>query len=158
MEVHVTVTGWSEESIEEQVVGQAVSQIVEATKDRIESAIRDRVDEVATELIRERLAAEIDRILVEGWKEKGSAYYDAPKVVTLREKIEESLKPHDGYNGRANKLPEIVTAELRTRFDKEVKAGVERLKAKIDECINSTIEETITGDIRSKLRGVLARV
>lgn len=156
MKFEVSVSGWEDEGIEESIVSQVVSRIAESLDDKVSEAVAAMVDEAARKIIAERITKEVDDIIEMGWDEKGDSYYGrGNRHYTLREKIEAVLTTKDNY-GRDRTLPGIVTSELRAKFDAEVKDGTKRLREKIDQVINSTIEETITGDIRAKIRKAIA--
>lgn len=156
MDFHITISGWDAEKAESEILSRVVSQFTESLEQRIDDKVSRLVNEAAQKVITKRIAAKVDEIVAEGWTEKtGNNYYDHPVKMTLKEKIEKALSTKDEY-GRGNTLPGIVTSELRSKFDAEVKDGTKRLREKIDEVINSTIEETITGDIRAKIRKAIA--
>lgn len=157
MEVVVTVNGWEDEDIAERVVRQAASKIEESVSERVDALLDGLVSQAAESIITERVAAVVDQIITEGWTENDSDLWGhGNKKVTLRQKLEKVLTTVDRYNNSKANLPSIVSAEIRKNFDAEIKDGTARLKAKVDEFVNATIEETITGDIRAKLRKALA--
>jgi hypothetical protein len=157
MEVVVTVTGWEDEPIADRVVEQAARKIEEAVSERVDAMLDSLVSKAAEDIITERVAVVVDSIITEGWTEDDRDLWGCGnKKVTIREKLEKVLTTVDRYNSSKANLPSIVSAEIRKNFDAEIKAGTERLKAKVSEFVDSTIEETITGDIRAKLRRALA--
>ena len=157
MEVVVTVNGWEDEDIAERVVRQAASKIEESVSERVDALLDGLVSQAAESIITERVAAVVEQIITEGWTENDSDLWGSGnKKVTLRQKLEKVLTTVDRYNSSKANLPAIVSNEIRKNFDEEIKNGTARLKAKVDEFVNSTIEEAITGDIRTKLRKALA--
>lgn len=155
MKFEVSVSGWEDEGVEDAIVSQVVSRIADSLEEKVSEAVTGMVEAAASKIIEERLATEINAILEAGWTEKSDSYYTGGnRHFTLREKIEDALKPSDRYNHMS--LSKIVSTELQSKFDAEIKDGTKRLREKIDQVINSTIEETITGDIRAKIRKAIA--
>lgn len=158
MKFEVTVSGWEDEGIEDSIVSQVVANIVSSLNERVTEAVESMVHAAADTIIRERLTAEIDAILSEGWTEKGDGTYDKHPLrkLNVRDKINEAFEVREKYGRYEQVLPAIIRDELTKKWNHEVEDGIKRLRAKMDEVINTTIEETITGDIRAKIRKAIA--
>lgn len=158
MTFEVSVSGWEEDGIEDSIVSQVVNKIAESLNERVTEAVETMVHEAADKIIRERLTVEIDAVLSEGWTEKGDGCYDKHPLrrLNVRDKINEAFDVREQYGRYEQVLPSIIRDELTKKWNSEVESGVKRLREKIDTVINTTIEETITGDIRAKIRKAIA--
>lgn len=114
--------------------------------EKVESAISDAIAARYNELIDAKIVEAISP-LVADVMEKGFTITDdygrARSTKTVRDLILEAVTPNSPDRYGRTKLPTLVTEHLRTRFDKEVEAGCERLRATINETITGKITETL---------------
>lgn len=134
---------YTDESFSEEIIAAAGRKIVEYAQKRIDSAINERVAEVASEIIATRIGDVIDQILRDGFRETDN--YGSPRgqIKTVKTMVLEALSPsNNGSYGRKT-LPAIVNEVLVKRFDEEIADGTKRLRAVVDETIKGKVAEAL---------------
>lgn len=155
MKLEVNLSGYdiAEEGFEAALVDATARKLADAMKDTINARIDALIDATASAILAERIEGEIATILSEGWFETDSYGHRNGKKVTLADRIELALTTKDAYSKTA--VVGLVDRTIQKRFDDQMADATKRLKAKVDELINGTIEEVVTSDIRAKLRKAL---
>jgi hypothetical protein len=112
---------------------------------------REALDSTAREMMRERLEAEIEHVITEGWTPTSS--YGEPRgaKVTLKERISKTLTEKTrtgGYNSPEYTIVEtVVQTTVKATIDKEfadvIKEAKARFKAAVDAEVMGRIAEAV---------------
>lgn len=129
------------------IVQRAVSEALHgegyegSLDDRIEEAIttsvRDSLRDVAERLIEQRVRAEIENVMLEGWQRTNQYGEPTGELATVSSLIRDALTKESGDYHRRETMAAKLTRELlettmRSEFDKEIKAARQAFRDKID--------------------------
>lgn len=123
----------------------------------LEHAVKQRIETIATELVRERfteaiderIRAAIDAVIADGWYDTDYHGGRVGERKDLRARINKELtaKRGDAYRSEPSILDKHIQEAIKTCLDKEFKSTIEAakatLKAKLDEKVLASIAEGI---------------
>jgi hypothetical protein len=143
----VTVEVYTD-AIKSHIEERIAEQIEESFRKTLDSTIRARVNELVDEFSKEQIRKAVADAIAEGWQQTNSYGESVGAKVGLKGRIADMLNKQEGdYNNRmtrADKLTkEVIEAELRGQFAKEIAAAREKFKTQLDGVIAAKFTETI---------------
>lgn len=155
MKFEISVSGWEDEDIETSIVDQVAGKLASRIQERVDQKIDHLIDNLAEEKIAARIEGEIATVLEAGWFETDNYGQRKGPRVTISDRVNSALNAVGKDNYGRYCLSRLVDASITKRFDDAMTDAVKRLKEKVDSVINTTIDETITGEIKTKIRKAL---
>lgn len=140
------VSGYDEERMLDMMAEKLVERAANELDKRVADAVEAAVASTAEKLARERLEAECERVLTEGWQKTDQ--YGAPqgKVMSLKDRMSEMLNRTTGYNSQrwADELiQKAMTDHFGRAFRDESNALLNKFRAQADELLSSKIAEML---------------
>ena len=160
IEVTVKLSEYMDEgSLEDRIIENAASQLVENMLKTSKGKLDALVEQLVESEVRESLVAETASILENGWQIPGDSYSRrAAKTQTVHGVIVDAVKALEARDRYGNvSISALVHESLSKQFSQVMADGIKEIKAKLDKVVNETIDETITGEIKTKIRSALAR-
>lgn len=146
----IAVTGYDATRAMEFVAAQVLHQAQVVIRDTVDNAVMTAVQQVTPEVIKERIGAEVDKCLADGWQPTNQWGESVGARVTLRQRIEQELskKVRQGYNE-----PELTTVEvlvkaviegtLRKEFDAFYQEAKEKFTKALDDKFTSSLNAAL---------------
>lgn len=125
-------------------------------KKRIDDAIEHAVDAAVARIVETRLDAEINRIIDDGWEERGKWGEKTGRKFSLAQKVTELLREkvdsygHAEYNGipRAERFMRKAVEEV---FAKELKAELEDAKKRVRKMVDDEVMARLSKTLKEAL-------
>jgi hypothetical protein len=128
------------------------AQMRKLIEEKISALAEDHVREHFDETIKERISAQVDVVLAEGWR-KTDGYGNANgQAVDLKGRINEIIteKKSTGYNRESFTLAEKLVQEkvrevFNDAFNKEIEAARKSLRDQLEVTVSAKFVETLKG-------------
>lgn len=125
-------------------------------KKRIDDAIEHAVDAAVARIVETRLDAEINRIIDEGWEERGKWGEKTGRKFSLAQKVTELLREkvdsygHAEYNGipRADRLMQNAVEKV---FAEELKVELEDAKKRVRKMVDDEVMARLSKTLKDAL-------
>lgn len=147
--VVLRIEGYNAENIERMVADQIAEMFVKRHEDALRLRTEKAVDETVASVTEARIAAEVERLLSEGWTSY-TEWGSVKSKATLQERLrglffeERSWGYNDPKRTWAEKIgAEILEKSLRDAFAKEIGAAQLRFREAVDLVIQSKLAESL---------------
>ena len=129
----------------ESAVERLVSQKIDAA---IEASVSEAVGEAVERIGQKRIAAEIEKVLADGWQMVNEYGESKGTRKTLKDRIGEILNHTDRYgNGKRwldGLVKERVNESLNSNFKGDIDAAREKFKTEVDSVLTGVIKKAIS--------------
>jgi hypothetical protein len=152
------VRGYDREQLLHQLAERVLSQVHDDNGRSVDAALREKVaghiDEMVVSIAQERIRAEVDAVLSEGWQPMSQWGEPQGTRITLRARVAETLTRkgrfgrNDGYNTPETTWVEHVGKELldawvRAELSKELESAKVRFREQVDAVLQSKLVDVL---------------
>lgn len=132
----------------EQRIEQSINDLVRgAVESQISEAVADAVSGLVEEVGRKRIAAEVEKVLAEGWQTTDSYGSVTGGRKSLKDRVSELLSRRDSYNSRSW-MDELVKNQVQEALNKELKKDIdgarEKFKSEVDSVLTGVIKKAVS--------------
>jgi hypothetical protein len=139
--ITVSLDEYRLEELAEGAIERLVSQKIDAA---IESSVAEAVGEAVERIGQKRIAAEIDKVLAEGWQTVNSYGESTGRHKSLKDRIGEILQHKDQYSSRGVYIDEVIKRRVDEALAKDLKGDIDAAKQKF----KSEVDSVLTGVIK----------
>lgn len=149
-----------EEAIEVSVRGVVRDAVKKAAAELIGAAVKELIDSLVVDDLKERISAELDLVIEEGWQETDNYGRSCGSKLTLSARVREFVSERQSSYGSSvgqKILEEIYKRELKPMVEKHALRLQEEMQAKADKTFNRYLEIAMEKSLVATVKGLVPR-
>ena len=128
--------------------------LIRSLEQRLDDAVTKRIEELADDVILDRLRAELERALAEGWKRTNTYGEPIGEPISLKERVSRMLENKDPYRS-SRWADDVMTKMVDEVYRKELAKPIAEAKEKVKKMLEDKALEGF-GNLLRKAAGVEA--